>query len=65
MSKSFLERRHKRPDYDITVWITGVVLGDTGKTHWNVQVEGEDDNEMAAEMLELAAEVLRDPDHGN
>ena len=60
MSKSFLERRRESPDYDIEVWITGVRDGNTGLTHWEVHVEGEDDLEVAAFILERAAEVLRD-----
>ena len=57
-----IQRRHKQsPDYDIEVWITGVRIPN-GMCHWNVTVEGEDDNELAAEILERAAEVLRDKD---
>ena len=52
-------RRKVTPDYDIEVWITGVrVAGD--QTSWKVVVEGENDNEIAAGILERAAEVLRD-----
>ena len=58
-TKSFLERRHESPDYDIEAWITGVRLPD-GKVHWNVEIDGEDDYEFAAGILERAAEVLRD-----
>ncbi len=55
-----VQRRHKQsPDYDIEAWITGVKCPD-GMVHWNVTVEGEDDSELAAGMLERAAEVLRD-----
>lgn len=61
MPKSFLQRRHeKNPDYDIEVWITGVRVGE-GDCHWNVHVEGEDDNDLSAGILERAAEILRDP----
>ncbi len=60
MSKSFLERRFEAPDYDIGAWITGVRAGDSGLVHWNVEIEGEDDPELAAGILERAAEVLRD-----
>ncbi|MEE9158923.1 MAG: hypothetical protein V3U60_11115 [Gammaproteobacteria bacterium] len=60
MSKSFRQRRFEAPDYDIEVWITGVRHGATGFVAWNVQVEGEDDPERAAGILERAAEVLRD-----
>lgn len=61
MKKSFMQRRHeKEPDYDIEVWITGVRHGATGLVEWNVQVEGEDDPDVAAGILERAAEVLRD-----
>lgn len=60
MSKSFLDRRHESPDYDIEAWITGVRCPD-GMVHWNVEIEGEDDHDLAAGILERAAEVLRDP----
>ena len=60
MSKSFLERRHASPDYDIEAWITGVKDGNTGFVHWSVYIEGEDDEDLAAGILERAAEVLRD-----
>jgi len=62
MIKSFLERRKDKPDYEITAFITGVKLGDTGKVHWDVKIEGEDDLLEAAGILERAAEVLRDAD---
>ena len=60
MSKSFLERRHDSPDYEIEAWITGVKLGTTGNDGWCVYIKGEDDSELAAAILERAAEVLRD-----
>ena len=60
MSKSFMDRRFKKPDYEITAWITGVRHGSTGLVNWDVQIEGEDDYELAAGILERAAEVLRD-----
>ena len=62
MSKSFLQRRLEAqpPDYDITVWIRGHRDGDTGFAWYNVYVEGEDDFDFAAGILERAAEVLRD-----
>ena len=59
MSKSFLGRRFKSPDFDIEAWITGVRMPD-GMVQWNVQIEGEDDEDLAAGILERAAEVLRD-----
>ena len=59
MSKSFLERRHQSPDYELEVWITGVHVGG-GMCHWDIHVEGEDDYARAAGILERAAEVLRD-----
>ncbi len=61
MSKTFEQRRMKSPDYEIEVWIRGVRHGDSGLVAWEVQVEGEDDKEIAAGILERAAEVLRDP----
>lgn len=58
----FIQRKHRQaPDYDIEVWITGVRVSN-GDCHWNVTVEGEDDSDLAAGMLERAAEVLRDKD---
>ncbi len=60
MSKSFLQRRHESPDYEIEAWITGVRDGNTGFVHWDVYIEGEDDEDLAAGILERAAEVLRD-----
>ncbi len=60
MSKSFLQRRHeKETKYDIQVQITGIGLPG-GKVHWNIEVDGEDDHETAAGILERAAKVLRD-----
>ena len=59
MSKSFLERRFESPEYDIEVWITGVRMPD-GMVQWNVQIEGEDDMDAAAGILERAVKVLRD-----
>ena len=58
MSKSFLERRFMSPDYDIEAWITGVRMPD-GMVQWNVEIEGEDDMDFAAGILERAVEVLR------
>lgn len=60
MKKSFLERRKENPDYDIEVWITGVRMGTTGEVLWEIHVEGEDDPERAAGIMERAIEVLRD-----
>ena len=59
MAKSFLDRRHECPDYEIEAWITGVRLPND-EVHWNVNINGEDDCEAAAEILERAAMVLRD-----
>ena len=59
MPKSFIERRFESPEYDIEAWITGVKMPD-GKVLWNVEIEGEDDYDEAAGILERAAEVLRD-----
>jgi len=58
VSKSFLDRRHEKPDYELEAYITGVVLPD-GKVHWNIEIDGADDNEMAAGILERVAKVLR------
>ena len=58
-TKSFLDRRYEFPDYEIEAWITGVRMPD-GMVHWSVQIEGEDDCDLAAGILERAAEVLRD-----
>lgn len=61
MSKSFLARRHENPDMEIEAWITGVHIGN-GLVHWAVTIQGEDDEALAAGILERAAEVLRDPE---
>ena len=60
MPKSFLERKHENPDYEIEAWITGVKHGDSGLVNWVVFIDGEDDADLAAGILERAAEVLRD-----
>lgn len=58
MSKSFLQRRHeKTPKYDIQANITGIELPN-GKIHWNVKIDGESDNEIAAGVLIRASEIL-------
>jgi len=59
MPKSFLERRFKNPDYDITAHITGIRMPD-GMVHWSIDIDGEDDPINAAGILERAIEVLRD-----
>lgn len=61
MPKSFLERRLENPDIEIEVWIRGAYHGSSGYVDWTVNVRGEDDSEIAAGILERAAEVLRDP----
>lgn len=62
-TKSFtdrrIEQRHESPDFDIEAWITGVRMPD-GMVLWNVNIAGEDDEDLAAGILERAAEVLRD-----
>lgn len=60
MPKSFLERRSETPDYDIEAWITGTLVGTTGLVEWRIHIEGEDDPDIAAGILERAVEVLRD-----
>ena len=56
----FLERRRdENPDFNLSVQITGVRLGDTGKTRWWVGITGESDHENAAKILDAAASVLR------
>lgn len=51
--------KRRRPDYWINANIIGVRLGDTGKTKWDVEIDGEEDKQVAAEILEKAAYVLR------
>lgn len=64
-TKTFADRRaqqrHASPDYDIEAWITGVRMPG-GTVQWSVNIEGEDDEEEAAVILECAASVLRDKD---
>ena len=59
MGKSFLQRRHESPDYELEVWITGVDLGVSGRIHWEVLVGGNRNREEVAEILDRAARVLR------
>lgn len=58
LSKSFLDRRHEKPEYDILASITGVLLPD-GQVHWHVEIDGEKRYAVAAGILENAAQVLR------
>lgn len=64
-TKSFADRRtaqrFESPDYDIEAWITGIRMPD-GMVQWSVTIDGEDDEDEAAGILERAAEVLRDKD---
>lgn len=60
MGKSFKDRRLSNPDIELEVWVRGVHHGDSGMVDWDVTVVGEDDPEIAAGILERAAEVLRD-----
>lgn len=64
-TKTFEQRRRasrrESPEYEIEAWITGALMPD-GEVRWTVQIEGEDDEERAAGILERAAEVLRDKD---
>ncbi len=61
MSKSLLDRRHdKRPKYDIVATITGVTLPDNG-IHMCVEIDGETDLDRAANILQMAANMLRQP----
>ncbi len=54
------KRRLKNvPDFSLDIWITGVRVGD-GLVLWDIEIEGEDDVELSAGILERAAEVLRD-----
>lgn len=62
MSKSFLQRRlEKDPKYDIQATITGVPLPN-GDVHMHVEVSGEDNLKRAANILQMAATVLRKKD---
>ena len=56
-----MERRHKSPDYEIEAWITGVRMPN-GKVYWNFEIDGAEDNEKAAGILERVVEILRDKD---
>jgi hypothetical protein len=59
--KSFEDRMFKNPTYSIVATISGIRHGDTGQIMWRVEIDGEDDKDLAAGILERAAEVLRDP----
>ena len=62
MSKSFLQRRlQKSPDYELEAWITGVSMPD-GHVQWNVEIDGTEDCDLAAGILQRGAEVLWDCD---
>ena len=61
-TKSLLERR--KPVFEITAWISGVRMPE-GMIHYTVEIDGEDDEQFAAGILERAAEVLRDKNHGD
>jgi hypothetical protein len=50
----------REPDYAITAIIEGRRIGDTGKTRWHIEIEGEANKEQAADILDCAAEVLRE-----
>jgi len=60
MVKSFLDRRHAKPDYELESFITGVRIGDTGKTQWLIELNEGVDKLVAADIFEKAAEVLRE-----
>lgn len=60
MAKSFLDRRHAKPDYELEAFITGIRIGDTGKTQWHISLDEDFDKLLAADIFEKAAEVLRD-----
>ncbi len=62
MEIEFIERRHNNPDYELDVHITGVRMGNTGKVHWKISMDKETDTELAAEILDRAAKVLRKTD---
>lgn len=59
MASEFVEKRHENPDHELEVYITGVKLGDTGKVHWKVSYDACIEAEVAAEILDRAAKVLR------
>ena len=59
MKIEFVERRHRNPDYELDVHITGVRMGSTGKVHWKILLDAGTDTELAAEIFARAAEVLR------
>ena len=59
LSKSLLERRHeKRPKFSIQANITGAALPD-GIVNVSVEINGESDKLRAANILQMAADVLR------
>lgn len=61
MNKTFLERRRPNPEYDIAAYITGTKMGD-GKIYWQVEIDGDSNRSRAADILEKAAWVLRQPE---
>ena len=59
-------RRHKRsPDYELSLSVTGVRLGPDSRdtdVQWKVYVDGSDDAEYVAGILERVIEVILDPE---
>ena len=53
------KRRQAKPDYELEVYITGVRIGDSGKTQWHISLDDDVDTLQAIDILEKATEVLR------
>ena len=53
------QRRFANPDYELELKITGVRIGTTGKTRWHIERDNTYEPEVAAEILDRAAKVLR------
>ena len=52
-------RRQVTPDYELESFITGVRIGNTGKTEWHISLDEGTDKLLAADIFEKAAAVLR------
>ena len=59
MTDEITARRHARPDYELESFITGVRIGNTGKTERHISMDEGTDKLLAADIFEKAATVLR------
>ncbi len=60
MSDEITARRHAKPDYELESFITGVRIGNTGKTEWHISLDEGVDKLLAAGIFEKASAILRE-----